>query len=177
MKSKIIAVSAISAALAALSLTIGAYVEFADLFTLVVASVFVIMPIYFRSYKGCFLSFLAGGVIAFLFSGFNFISLVFPSYFAFFGIYPIIKCIFDDKRFNKIVSYVVGLVWFVAVAYGMFFYYTLVMHGIFEGLPIWVMDNILYLIAPVAALIFVIYERYILVMRVAINRYLGRIIK
>jgi hypothetical protein len=58
MKSKLLAVSAISASLTAIILTIGAYVSMADLFCLTISSVTVLPPLYFKSYKAGFLSFL-----------------------------------------------------------------------------------------------------------------------
>ena len=177
MNSKLISISAIAAGLSAIALIVGAYIEIADLFALVISSVFVIMPLYYRSYKGSILCFLAGGVIAFLCSGFNVLSLVFPSYFAFFGIFPIVKCYFDDKMWNKTLCFVLGLVWFLLCAYGMYFYYTLVMGGILDGLPSWLVDYTLYLIAPAVLIVFVIYNRFITVMRIFISRYLQRVIK
>ena len=177
MKSKIISISAISAALCAIALTVGAYIELADLFSLVVSSVFVIMPLYLKSYKGCLLTYLAGGVIAFLLSGFNIISLVFPSYFAFFGIYPILRSFMIEKNFNKIGRYVISVIWFLATVYGMYFYYTLIMHGVIENLPLWITQNVLYFIAPIAVITFIIYDRFISVMRVFIDNYLRKIVK
>ena len=103
MKSKIISLSAISAGFVAISLIIGAYIEITDLFMVVVASVFVLLPLYLKSYKGSFLAFLAGGVIAVLCSGFN-LALIFPAYFAFFGIYPIVKNYLEEKRDLKHLS-------------------------------------------------------------------------
>lgn len=177
MNSKLISLSAIAAGLTAIALIVGAYIEIADLFALVISSVFVIMPLFYRSYKGSLLCFLAGGVIAFLCSGFNILSLVFPSYFVFFGIFPIVKCYFDDKRWNKTLCFIIGLIWFLLTAYGMYFYYTLVMGGILDGLPSWLVDYTLYLIAPAALIVFVIYNRFITVMRIFISRYLQRVIK
>lgn len=177
MRSKIISISAIAAAFVAISLTVGAYFEFADLFAVIISSVFVILPLYLGSYKGCLLCYLAGGVIAFLCSGFNVMSLVFPAYFAFFGIYPIVKSKMQEKRINKTVEYIIGMIWFLAIAYGIFFYYTLFMGNTLDGLPQWIMDYVLVLLAPLSAFIFVIYDRYIVVMRVFINRYISKIIK
>lgn len=177
MKSRVISVSAVSAGFVAICLTIGAYFEVADLVSLVAASVFVILPLYLQSYKGSLLSYLAGGVLAFLFSGFNILSLVFPAYFAFFGVYPIVKSKFTDKNYDKYLTFIIGLVWFVAVAYGMFFYYTAIMGQLFSGLPAWILNNILYFLAPIAIIVFAIYDRYVVVMRRVINHYLGRIIK
>ena len=86
MKSKLITISAISSALITIVLTIGAYIEVADLLALVVATIFVALPLYFNSYIASILSFLAGGILALIFSGFNFLSVVFPAYFGFFGL-------------------------------------------------------------------------------------------
>lgn len=177
MKSKIVSISAIASALCALTLTVGAYIELADLFALVISSLFVIMPLYYKSYKGSILTYLVGGVIAFLFSGFNLLSLVFPSYFAFFGIFPIVRNVMIEKKLNKIVRYLISVVWFLAVTYGMYFYYTLVMQGIIDGLPIWVVQNVMYFIAPVSIITFIIYDRYISVMQIFIDKYIGKIVK
>ena len=51
MKSRLLAISAISAALVAISLTVGAYVDMADIFSLVIASAFVLLPLYYDSFK------------------------------------------------------------------------------------------------------------------------------
>lgn len=65
MKSRVIALSAISAAFVALFLTLGAYIEFINIISVIVASVFIVLPMYENSKLGSFLAFLAGGVIAF----------------------------------------------------------------------------------------------------------------
>ena len=52
MKSKIISISAISAGFLALILTVGAYIEMVDLFCIVISSVFVILPLYYKSFIG-----------------------------------------------------------------------------------------------------------------------------
>lgn len=177
MKSRILSLSAVSAAFIAIALTVGAYFEFADVFALVISSVFVILPIYLRSYKGSVLAYLAGGVIAFFCSGFNLLSLVFPVYFLFFGIYPIVKNKLIEKNFNKYLGFFIGLLWFIIIAYGAYFYYTLIMHGVLDGLPSWFYDYVLYVVAIIAIIFYVIYDRFIYVIRFVINRYLGRIIK
>ena len=63
MKSKLLSISAVSAGFVAVFLLIGAYFEIADLFTSVISSVFVTLPLYYKSYKASFLAFLAGGVM------------------------------------------------------------------------------------------------------------------
>ncbi len=177
MKSKVIALSAISAGIIAIILTLGAYIEFIDLFSIVVASVFVLLPLYYNSYLGSFLCYLAGGVIAFLFAGFNIYSLVFPSYLLFFGIYPIIKCLLTDKNVNKWLILFCGLIWCVGAFYGMYFYYIGVMGQVLSGLPEWVMNGILYFIGAVAIVFYLIYAKFISMFRIFMNKYLGKIIK
>ena len=46
MKSKVVTVSAISAALTAIALTLGAYIELVDLYAIVISSAFIILPTY-----------------------------------------------------------------------------------------------------------------------------------
>lgn len=177
MKSKIISISAISAGFVAICLLVGAYFEVADLFTVVISSVFVTLPLYFNSYKGSVLTFLVGGVIAFICSGFNIISLVFPAYFAFFGIYPIVRIFLTEKKVNKYAGFIFGLIWFVAVAYGLYFYYLLVMGATFEGLPEWIINYLPYLVAVIAIVFYFIYDKFVLVARKATHFYLNKIIK
>ena len=177
MKSKVISLSAISAALIAVSLTIGAYFEFADLFAVVIASAFVILPIYLKSYIGAVMAYLAGGVIAFLCSGFNILSLVFPTYFVFSGIYPIVKIKLQEKSFNKYLSFVIGLIWCLITVYGAYFYYTLIIGDLFSDLPIWVNDYILFIIGGCGIVFFFVFDRFISVIKRVVDIYLQRIIK
>ncbi len=177
MKSKLIAISAISAGFVAIFLTVGAYVQMLDLFVLVVASVFVILPLHYNSYKASILTFLAGGVIAFLFSGFNILSVVFPAYFGFFGIYPIIKNLMAEKKLNAVVAKLIGFVWCVLAVFGIYFYYTLIMGEIFSGLPIWVENNIYIAVAFIAVIFYFVYDYSIYIFKKVIDRYLDRIIK
>lgn len=177
MKSKVVSLSAISAGFIAILLTVGAYIELADLFTVIVASVFVILPSYLSSYKGCILSALAGGLIAFLCSGFNVLSLVFPSFFSFFAFYPIVKLKMVEKRVRKATSIIIGIVWFLVVAVGCYYYYTLVMKGVFDGVPEWLMEYVIYFVIGISVLFFIIYDRFILVTKIMADRYLRRIIK
>ncbi len=180
MKSKLVALSAISASFVAISLTLGAYVEFVDLVAVVLSSAFVILPLYYKSYLASVLTYLAGGVLAFLISGFNIMSVVFPAYFAFFGLYPIISNIMKDKGLNRVLRHAIGLVWCVGACYGIYFYYTLVMGISLTDLPqwlLWIKDYILYAVAIVGALFYALFDRFVVVTRFAADRYLKRIIK
>ncbi len=177
MKSKLISISAISAGLIAVFLTVGAYFQMVDLFAIVVASVFVILPLYYKSYKASILAFLAGGVIAFLFSGFNLLSVVFPAYFGFFGVYPIVKNFMREKSVNKFLAKAIGLVWCVLAVFGIYFYYTLIMHEVFTDLPEWVLNNIYIAVGVLAVVFYFVYDYSIFVFKRFVDKYLNRIIK
>lgn len=177
MKTKIITVSAISSALTAIPLIVGAYFEFADLFALVISSVFVILPLYFNSYKGSILCFVSGGLISLICTGFNFMSIVFPAYFSFFGIYPIAKSKLIKKNIDKHVRFILGLIWAVVVAYGCYFYYTLIMQGVLDGIPESFTNLIVYGVGLFSVIFFVIYDRFLVVVSILINKYLRKIIK
>lgn len=177
MKTKVISLSAISAGFVAIFLILGAYVSFLDLISVVFASVFVLLPLYYNSYLGSFLAYLVGGVIAFLCSGFNIFSLVFPAYLLFFGIYPIIKCKAQEKNINSALYVILTLVWCVAFCYGIYFFYIYVTANPFENLPNWVIDYIYVIIGVMGILIYFLYDRCIILVKRLIDFYLKRIIK
>lgn len=180
MKSKVIAISAISAGFVAIALTVGAYIEMADLFSLVVASAFLMLPLYYNSYKGAILSFLAGGVIAFLFSGFNIFSIVFPAYFVFFGIYPILTVKIRSRKQRNTLWTVIGLIWCVLFFYGAYYYYTGVMKLNLNDFPEYlsfISDYIMYFIALIGAIFYFVFDRFIIVVKLFVDRYLKRIVK
>ncbi len=177
MKSKLITVSAVSAALISIVLTLGAYIEFIDLVMLVLSVIFVVLPLYYNSYLASVLSYLVGGVLALIFSGFNFFSVVFPAYFGFFGLYPIIRHLMIDKKLNKWVGHLIRLVWLVGAFYGIYFYYTLVMMLPLDGLPVWAQNSILYIVGGVAILFYFIFDRFVYVSKLLVDKYMKRIVK
>ena len=176
MKSKVIALSAISAGFIAISLTAGAYIDLLDLITVIAASIFVILPLYYNSYAGCFMAYAAGGILAFLFSGFNIFSVVFPAYFAFFGIYPIIKAITYGK-IKKAVFCVLGAVWCIAMFYGLYFFLIYVTKLTFSDLPQFISDYILVFVGLAGAVFYFVFDRFCLIVKRVVDYYLRRIIK
>lgn len=177
MKTRVLTLSAISASFVALFLTLGAYIEFIDLIAVLFASIFVILPIYYNSYLGCFLTYLAGGALAFILAQFNFLSLVFPLFFGFFGLYPFLMCLAADKKFNRILFIVLCLIWCIAVTYGTYFYYTLIMKNALEGLPDFIINNIYIVLFVLGFVIYFVFDRFVFSARILINRYLSKIIK
>jgi len=177
MKSRLIALSAISSAMTAIILTLGAYIQLIDVFTIVAASIFVTLPLYYNSFKASLLTYLAGGVIAFMISGFNYLSIVFPSYFLFFGVYPIVQHAFMQKgKTAKILGTILSMIWFIAIAFGLYFFYTGLI-GPLSDFPKWILDNIYYFIPAFAIVFYLIFNRFILVLGRFTNQLLKRVIK
>ena len=177
MKSKIVSISAISAGLIAIVLSVGAYFEFADIFAMIIASVFVVLPLYYRSYKGAILSYLVGGIIAIIISGFNIYSLVFPVYFTFFGIYPVLRDYFSSKKVKNYLILIIGAVWCVAVSYGAYFYYLAMIGDITSGLPQWFIENALYFIVVIALVFYFVFDRFTVLVQRVVYYYLNKIVK
>lgn len=187
MKSKVIALSAVSSAFVAIFLTLGAYIELFDLIAVVIASAFVILPSYLDSRTGCLMAYFVGGFIGFLFSGFNIISIVFPAYFAFFGLMPVINLF--AKKLNKKLWFVIKLVWGIAVAYLLLWYYTAVMsmpieytfEMFGETFDLTNVENIYYIFLGVygvfAVIFFAVYDRFVYAVKFAEDKLLKRIIK
>ncbi len=177
MKSKLIAVSAISSAICAIVLTIGTLVNFVDLFCLVISSVFVMIPLYYKSYKASFLSFLASGILAFIFTGFNITLVVVPAFLLFFGSFPLVKEIVKEKKVNKILFYILGMIWCVGAVYGIYFYYVEIMGITFNDLPRIIQENIYIFIGVLGVIFYNVYDRYVLTLGNFLDRYLRRILK
>ncbi len=177
MKSKVISISAISAGLIAILLTIGAYFEITDLITTVFASCLVLLPLYYNSYKGAILTYLVGGVIAFMFSGFNLYTLVFPSYFLFGGIYPIISTFLRERKNKKLLVYIVGAIYACALFMGLYYYYVFFMKVPVSDLPKIVQDNIVLVMAIIGVVFFFVFDRFIMLVRRVSSYYLNKIIK
>lgn len=177
MKSKMIALSAISASFVALFLTLGSYVEIVDMIAVVVASAFIILPLCKKWYLASFLSYLAGGILAFLISGFNYLSLVFPSYFFFFGIFPVVQKIMTDKKIKNWIVYLIGMLWSVAVSIGLYYYYTLLMGFQVDFSSIeWLNNYAVPLVALFGVVIFFLYLHLInLWLRMA-EKYIDKLI-
>lgn len=188
MKSKVIALSAISASFVAIFLTLGAYIEFFDLIAVVIASIFVILPSYYESRLGCFLSYLVGGFIGFMFSGFNIMSIVFPAYFAFFGLMPVLN-LFAQGKINKKIWYIIKLVWAVAVMFALLWYYTAIMNMPIEytfelfgnTFDLTEVENVYYMFLGVygvfGIIFFAVYDKFVHVAKFATDKLLNRIIK
>lgn len=178
MKSKIITLSAISCGLIAIILSFGAYIQVADIFSLLVVSLVVLLPLFYNSVKGALLTYFVGGIVSLLFCLPTFLfSFVIPAYFCFFGIFPVVYCVTDSKSINKFLRYFIGMFWCVLFFYGLYFYYTLVMGLELSNIPSLISNGILYFIAPFSIVFYCIYERFIYFGKNYVFRLLQRVIK
>lgn len=177
MKSKVVAISAISAGFIAILLTVGAYFEITDIFVTVFASCLVMLPLYNGSYKGAILTYLVGGVIAFMFSGFNVYSLVFPSYFLFGGIYPIIATYLRERKNKKVLVYIIGALYSVAFFIGIYYYYVLFMKAPINDLPAFIQNYIVLFVGGLGLIFYFVFDRCIVLVRKLSNYYLNKIVK
>lgn len=180
MKSKEIAISAIASAFTAICLLVGIYFSVIDLISLVLSSIFVIMPLYYHSYKGAFLCYLCSGVIAVLLSlvsGLNILSIVTVCYFFFFGISPIVIHRLYEKRVKRIIITAIIIIWSIALFYGGYYYYTLVLKLPFTSNYQILNDNILICLGVLAVVFAFVFDRYIVMIKAFLDRYLKKIIK
>ena len=174
MKAKLIALSAVSAALTAIILSAGAIFELIDLVTVCFAPMFFSMPLYFNSKKGAFLASFVGGIIALMVNPF---SLVGVFHFGFMGIYPILKYIFITKNKKQFLFKTLSLIWFIVVCIGAYFFYFKVLGGVPNevfGLPEWSWPLI---ITGLAVVFFFLLDKCIYVVQYSVFRILNKIIK
>ena len=111
-KSKMIALSAISAALAVLFLALGAVVPVFDYSGIFIASVCMTIPLTKKSVWSGVMSYIASALLSLLFVGGRF-EITF-SFAVFFGLHPAVNFIFGKIRLNKILAVVIKDIWFVA---------------------------------------------------------------
>ncbi|HBF86853.1 MAG TPA: hypothetical protein DDW54_04145 [Clostridiales bacterium] len=110
--SKLIALSAISAALAVIFMTLGAFFAPFDISCMFMASMCMMLPLAKKSLRAAIMTYLASAVLCALF----FIAVKFEIVFgfvAFFGLHPIVNYFCREKKLNKILCEIVKAVWFV----------------------------------------------------------------
>ena len=110
---KLIALSAMTTALATVFLVIGNWFPTFSLSGAFMASIVIMLPLSKGSFKGALLSYLATFILSGIFSGF-FVrwDALFP-FAVFSGLHPIVNEFVEQKRFNKALVFVVKEVWFV----------------------------------------------------------------
>ena len=117
--SKVIALSAVSCALAIILLVTGAYIEVLDLSCLFMASMALMLPLA-KGYKlGGFLAYLATAILSFFLTGMR-IQVVLP-FAIFFGLHPLANYFQKQFKISVILATVIKTVWFILTLYAMYF--------------------------------------------------------
>lgn len=119
-QSKLIALSAISAAFAVVLLALGAFIEVIDISCVMLAGLAIMLPLAKKSYIGAFLSYAASALLALILTSARFTVIV--PYAMFFGLHPIANALQEKYKINRIVAVIVKDVWFLL---SMFVYYKL----------------------------------------------------
>lgn len=171
--SKVIALSAVSAAFAVVLLALGSFIEVIDITCIMFAGIAVMLPLAKEYYLGAFLSFLSSALLGFIIGGAK-VTVIVP-YAVFFGVYPIVNALQVKYKVNKILALIVKDIWFLL---SMFLYYKLLVW--FTGYDLFadfsfIPESLKKFLVPglfvFGALIFVLYDIVMLRMQVAV-RYL-----
>lgn len=169
-KSRIVAFSALSAALGTVFLTIGAYTGLGEFFWYFIASVCVMITFHNRSIVGSVLAFVACALMSLAASGFNIVFLL--PYIVFFGAYPIANNIEIRYKVNKVLMIVLTCIWFDASLY-VFYLFT----KLFVTQIEWINDYIILIIAVGGTIAFFGYRTMMLRLQRKIDRRFGRLIR
>ncbi len=170
--SKVIALSAVSAALAVIFIAVGAFVEIIDIVMVMAAGVAIMLPLAKKYYLGGFLAYLASAAIGAFTAIANPVAVII--YAAFFGLYPVVNALQIKYRLNKIVCALVKDVWFLLV---MFLYYEMLVwwtgYDIFKDFAFIPQSLHAYLIPGlfiIGAVFFLFYDSVMLRVQFAVNR-------
>ena len=112
-KSKVVVLSALSSAFATISLVVGSYFPNLSLAAAFTASVFMMLVLVKRSYKGGIMAYLSTVILSGIFTGFfTRWDALFP-FIIFMGLHPLVNVFLEDKKVNKIVAIIAKDIWFV----------------------------------------------------------------
>lgn len=120
---KSIALSAICAAICALLLCLGEFLPTLSLGAAFTAGIVVMIPLSKNAFKSAMLTYLAGGLLAFMLSYFRYESVL--PFIAFFGLQPIVNRLEKAKGWNRYLMLLIKDVWFVGVLVGYYFLFNL----------------------------------------------------
>lgn len=150
-RSKLIALCALSSAFALVCLMVGAYIPDMDLSGLFMASLCMMIPLSKESKMGGLLTYGATSVLSFFVTGMR-LQVVIP-FVMFFGLHPLVNYFIQEKKFNKIIFFIIKLVWFIGTLYLM--YYVL---NSFLGLSDKIVKIINIVIPVIGVIFFVFYD-------------------
>ncbi|MBR3865040.1 MAG: hypothetical protein IKJ19_08030 [Clostridia bacterium] len=166
--SKVIAISALSSALALILLVFGSFIEVFDLSCLFMASLALMLPLA-KDYKlGGFLCYLATTILGFLLTGFR-LQVMIP-FAIFFGLHPLVNYFQFKLKINKFLSLAVKTLWFVGTLYVMYFFTNMFVsvHPIVERF-------IHYFLTIGGVIFFCVYDYLMVKFQIAMNAIVKRL--
>ena len=173
-KSKLIALSAICAGFSLLFMLAGALISVLDYSAIFMASMCTMVLLAKKSWKGGLMTYLATLCLsAIFFVGYR--PELVLTYGIFFGLHPTINYIFKEKNFNKILAFIIKMVWFVG---SILLVYTLFSAFLFEDSVLTnpIFQQYAYLILAVgSALLFVAYDFIMIRFQTAIDKIIEKL--
>lgn len=166
--SKVISLSAVSAAFAVLFLILGTFVEVLDLSCLFMASLALMLPLAKEYRLGGFLAYLAAAILGMILTGFRF--QVIAPFAMFFGLHPLVNDLIRKYHINVVIATIVKAVWFVGTLYVMYFLTTM-----FVGIPDFIENNIHWFLIIGGVITFLIYDFFICHFQKAVNAIVKRL--
>ena len=151
-RSKAIALSAVSAALATIFLVIGDYFPTLSLGSAFLAGIVMMVPLSKKLYLGAALAYLASAALAFLISSFIFEAIL--PFLMFFGLQPIVNRLQLDRNWNKYLMLVIKDLWFVGAAVGYYFIFSVVLFENNEALNAYALP----IIIAISAAAYILYD-------------------
>ncbi|MGN1235748.1 MAG: hypothetical protein ACI4U2_07180, partial [Christensenellaceae bacterium] len=158
LRTKEIALSGVSAALAAILLTFGVFHPQFTVMGWILASIMIMLPLAKRFVWGSVFTYAAASLIAFLFGGAAYVWRLLP-FLVFFGLHPIANELFDRFRVKKWIAAVIKAVWFDLTLLLIYFVWTRMLEA---ELPFaWVEAYLIPLVLIGGTLLCLVYDRAI----------------
>ena len=167
-KSRVIALSAISAAFALVLLVLGSYIEVLDLSCLFMASLALMLPLAKGYRMGGFLAYLASALLAFILTGMR-LQVLIP-FAMFFGLHPLANDIQRKYKINVILATAIKAAWFIATLFVMYYFTSMfiVEHEVIK-------QYINYVLVIGGGLVFIVYDWFMVYFQRAINSIVARL--
>jgi hypothetical protein len=170
-KSFEIAISAISASLAVIFLSIGAFVPVFDLTAYMLSSIILMLPLSKKIYLGGFLAYIATVLLTLLISGGNFVYVLPVA--IFFGLHPFINSMQLKYNVNKYVALIVKIIWF-DISLLLMYHFTELFIAENETISQFIIKYVYIAIPVLGSAFFVFYDWFIMRAQKIVNIFVER---
>lgn len=165
--SKVIALSAVSAAMCLILLVLGAFIDVLDLSCLFLASLVIMIPLSKGYALGAFMAYLASALLGLLLTGK--IQIILP-FAMFFGLHPVVNYLQLKHKVNKVLATIVKAAWFIGTLFAAYYLTTL-----FVVETEWIKQYIVPIIIAGGAVFFVVYDVFMFKFQDAMNGIVKRL--